>query len=107
MDARSLGPSVREARDAGIPVISYDRLSEGPISGYVSFDGREVGRLQGRALLTAMGDAVPGAQIVMMNGDPSDPNAVAFKEGALSVLDGRYGSARRTTPSSGGPRSPT
>ncbi|MEU2299830.1 sugar ABC transporter substrate-binding protein [Streptomyces antibioticus] len=89
VDARSLGPSVREARDAGIPVISYDRLSEGPISGYVSFDGREVGRLQGRALLTAMGDAVPGAQIVMMNGDPSDPNAVAFKEGALSVLDGK------------------
>ncbi|WP_406176986.1 substrate-binding domain-containing protein [Streptomyces sp. NBC_00996] len=89
VDARSLGPSVRKAHAAGIPVISYDRLAEGPISGYVSFDGEEVGRLQGRALLKAMGDKVPGAQIVMMNGDLSDPNAVSFKKGALSVLKGR------------------
>lgn len=89
VDARSLGSTVRKADEAGIPVIAYDRLAEGPISGYVSFDGEEVGRLQGRALLTAMGDKVPGGQIVMMNGDPSDPNAVSFKKGALSVLTGR------------------
>lgn len=89
VDAKSLGPEVRKAHEANIPVIAYDRLAEGPISGYVSFDGEEVGRLQGRALLKAMGDEVPGAQIVMMNGDPSDPNAVAFKKGALSVLNGR------------------
>ncbi|MCX4759773.1 substrate-binding domain-containing protein [Streptomyces sp. NBC_01275] len=89
VDGRSLGPAVAKAQQADIPVIAYDRLSAGPISGYVSFDGKEVGRLQGRALLKAMGDKVPGGQIVMMNGDPSDPNAVAFKEGALSVLDGR------------------
>ncbi|MBK3628061.1 sugar ABC transporter substrate-binding protein [Streptomyces asoensis] len=86
VDARSLGPSVTKAREAGIPVISYDRLAEGPISGYVSFDGVEVGRLQGRALLRAMGDKVPGAEIVMMNGDPSDPNTKSFEEGARSVL---------------------
>ncbi|MGC9536062.1 substrate-binding domain-containing protein [Streptomyces sp. UG1] len=89
VDSRSLAASVRKAEAAGVPVIAYDRLAEGPISGYVSFDGQEVGRLQGRALLRAMGDKVPGAQIVMMNGDPSDPNAVSFKEGALSVLTGR------------------
>ncbi|OQR62863.1 ABC transporter substrate-binding protein [Streptomyces maremycinicus] len=89
VDARSLGPAVAKAREAGIPVIAYDRLSDGPISGYVSFDGEEVGRLQGRALLTAMGDKVPGAEIVMMNGDPSDPNTKSFEDGALSVLDGQ------------------
>ncbi|WP_329214475.1 substrate-binding domain-containing protein [Streptomyces sp. NBC_01485] len=89
VDARSLGATVTKAHAADIPVIAYDRLAEGPISGYVSFDGVEVGRLQGRALLKAMGDKVPGAQIVMMNGDPSDPNAKSFKEGALSVLDGK------------------
>ncbi|MDQ0579471.1 sugar ABC transporter substrate-binding protein [Streptomyces rishiriensis] len=89
VDARSLGPAVTKAREAGIPVIAYDRLAEGPISGYVSFDGEEVGRLQGRALLTAMGDKVPGAQIVMMNGDPSDPNTKLFEDGARSVLDGQ------------------
>ncbi|MFF4350262.1 sugar ABC transporter substrate-binding protein [Streptomyces sp. NPDC001530] len=89
VDARSLGSAVRKAHAADIPVIAYDRLAEGPISGYVSFDGEEVGRLQGRALLTAMGNKVPGAQIVMMNGDPIDPNAVSFKKGALSVLNGK------------------
>lgn len=89
VDARAMAPTVSEAHAAGIPVIAYDRLAEGPISGYVSFDGMEVGRLQGRALLKAMGDKVPGAQIVMMNGDPGDPNAVAFRRGALSVLDGK------------------
>lgn len=90
VDARSLGAAVRRANEAGVPVIAYDRLAEGPISGYVSFDGEEVGRLQGKALLKAMGDDdVPDGQIVMMNGDPSDPNAVLFKKGALSVLTGR------------------
>ncbi|WP_033319061.1 substrate-binding domain-containing protein [Streptomyces yerevanensis] len=89
VDARSLGAAVRQADQADIPVIAYDRLAEGPVSGYVSFDGEEVGRLQGRALLKAMGDRADGGQIVMVNGDPSDPNAVAFKKGALSVLEGR------------------
>lgn len=89
VDGTSLAASVRKAVEAGIPVIAYDRLAEGPISGYASFDGEEVGRLQGRALLKAMGDEVPGAQIVMMNGDPSDPNAVLFKKGALAVLTGK------------------
>ncbi|QTD96572.1 substrate-binding domain-containing protein [Streptomyces cyanogenus] len=89
VDAKALGASVRKAHAAGIPVISYDRLSSGPISGYVSFDGEEVGRLQGRALLKAMGDKAHDGQIVMMNGDLADPNAVSFKQGALSVLKGK------------------
>jgi len=89
VDARSLGAAVRKADAADVPVIAYDRLAQGPISGYVSFDGEEVGRLQGRALLKAMDGRVHGGQIVMMNGDPSDPNAVSFKKGALSVLRGR------------------
>lgn len=89
VDSRALAASVRKADEAGVPVIAYDRLAEGPISGYVSFDGEEVGRLQGTALLKAMGDEVPGAQIVMMNGDLSDPNAVLFRRGALAVLTGK------------------
>jgi D-xylose transport system substrate-binding protein len=89
VDARSLGVAVRKADEADIPVIAYDRLAEGPIAGYVSFDGEEVGRLQGRALLKALGDRADGGQIVMMHGDPIDPNAVSFKKGALSVLKER------------------
>lgn len=89
VDARSLGAAVKKADEADIPVIAYDRLAEGPIAGYVSFDGEEVGKLQGRSLLKAMGGTASEEQIVMMNGDPSDPNAVSFKKGALSVLEGR------------------
>ncbi|MFF3906970.1 substrate-binding domain-containing protein [Streptomyces sp. NPDC001848] len=89
VDARSLSTAVKKAHEAGVPVISYDRLSEGPISGYVSFNGQEVGRLQGRALVQAMAHRGHGDEIVMINGDPTDPNAVAFKKGALSVLKGK------------------
>ncbi|MBC9729600.1 substrate-binding domain-containing protein [Streptomyces sp. TRM68367] len=89
VDAKALRPAVRKADEAGIPVIAYDRLAHGPIAGYVSFDGEEVGRLQGRALLEAMSDRAAGSRIVMMNGDPSDPNAESFKKGALSVLGGK------------------
>lgn len=86
VDATSSAASVRKAKAAHIPVVSYDHLSQGPISGYVSFDGRQVGRLQARALLTAMGTKADGGRIVMMNGDLADPNTSQFKNGALSVL---------------------
>ncbi|MGW1029672.1 sugar ABC transporter substrate-binding protein [Streptomyces sp. NPDC002577] len=89
VDAKALHPAVQKADAAHVKVVAYDRLAEGPISGYVSFDGAEVGRLQGRALLDAMGDKANGGRIVMMNGDPTDPNAAAFKKGAMSVLQGR------------------
>ncbi|MGW0826202.1 sugar ABC transporter substrate-binding protein [Streptomyces sp. NPDC002845] len=89
VDARSISAAVKKADAANIPVIAYDRLAEGPIAGFASFDGEEVGRLQARALLRAMGDGADSSQIVMMNGDQTDPNAVAFKKGALSVLEGR------------------
>ncbi|GAB2717767.1 sugar ABC transporter substrate-binding protein [Streptomyces bullii] len=89
VDPRALRSSVRAAHSAGIPVVAYDRLAEGPISGFVSFDGGEVGRLQGEALLKAMGDKADGGRIVMMNGDPASPNADWFERGALSVLRGK------------------
>ncbi|MEV0598434.1 sugar ABC transporter substrate-binding protein [Streptomyces sp. NPDC050315] len=89
VDSTASAPSVKEAREAHIPVVSYDHLANGPISGYVSFDGEQVGRLQAHALLQAMGDKAKGGRIVMMNGDPADPNTTRFKKGALSVLEGK------------------
>lgn len=88
-DTRALRSSIQEAHEAGVPVVAYDRLAEGPISGYVSFDGAEVGRLQGEALLKAMGDRAKSGQVVMMNGDPTSPNAAWFRKGALSVIAGK------------------
>ncbi|MEU8573718.1 sugar ABC transporter substrate-binding protein [Streptomyces asoensis] len=88
VDPQLLRPSVEAAHRAGIPVVAYDRLAQGPVSGYVTFDGATVGRLQGEALLRALGTKARSAQIVMMNGATTDPNAGWFKRGALSVLDG-------------------
>ncbi|WP_161227892.1 substrate-binding domain-containing protein [Streptomyces sp. SID8352] len=89
VDSRAIAGSVRKAKDAGIPVVAYDRLAEGPIDAYTSFDNVTVGRTQGEALLKALGDRAGKGRIVMMNGSSTDPNAAQFKEGAHAVLDGK------------------
>lgn len=89
VDAKAIKNSVQRAVDAGIKVVAYDRLAEGPISAYTSFDNVQVGKTQGEALLTALGDKAKDGQIVMMNGSVTDPNAAQFKKGAHSVLDGK------------------
>ncbi|MDO0937374.1 substrate-binding domain-containing protein [Streptomyces sp. DG2A-72] len=89
VDAKAIKNSVQKAVEAGIKVVAYDRLAEGPISAYTSFDNVSVGKTQGEALLTALGDKAKDGQVVMMNGSVTDPNAAQFKEGAHSVLDGK------------------
>lgn len=89
VDAKAIAGSVKKAKEAGIPVVAYDRLAEGPIDAYTSFDNEEVGRVQGKALLEALGDKAKAGQVVMMNGSVTDPNAALFKKGAHSVLDGK------------------
>lgn len=89
VDSKSIANSVQKAKDAGIPVVAFDRLAEGPIDAYTSFDNEEVGRVQGKALLEALGDKASQGKIVMMNGAITDPNAALFKKGAKSVLDGK------------------
>ncbi|MFD9302322.1 sugar ABC transporter substrate-binding protein [Streptomyces sp. NPDC060048] len=89
VDSKAIAGSVKKAKEAGIPVVAYDRLAEGPIDAYTSFDNEEVGKVQGKALLEALGDKAKDGQIVMMNGSVTDPNAKLFKSGAHSVLDGK------------------
>lgn len=89
VDSKAIASSVKRAKEAGIPVVAYDRLAEGPIDAYTSFDNEEVGRVQGKALLEALGSTAKSGQIVMMNGAVTDPNAALFKKGAHSELDGK------------------
>ncbi|MBV2354741.1 substrate-binding domain-containing protein [Streptomyces sp. J2-1] len=90
VDAHAIAGEVRKAKAAGIPVIAYDRLAEGPIDAYISFDNDLVGEVQARTLLEALGSGVDSSdKIVMINGSPTDPNARQFKEGALSELNGK------------------
>ncbi|WP_199830319.1 sugar ABC transporter substrate-binding protein [Streptomyces viridochromogenes] len=96
VDAHAIAGGVQKAKDAGIPVIAYDRLAEGPIDAYVSFDNELVGEVQARTLLDAMGGSGVDSsdKIVMMNGSPTDPNAKQFKAGALSELKGAVSIAK-------------
>lgn len=89
VDAKAVAGSVKKAKDAGIPVVAFDRLAEGPIDAYTSFDNEEVGKVQGKALVEALGDKAGDGQIVMMNGAITDPNAALFKRGAHAELDGK------------------
>lgn len=91
VDPMAAGAIVNNAQGQRVPVVAYDRLADGPITYYVSFDNRKVGQVQGQALLDALsrgGDPLR-ANIVMINGSPTDPNAADVKAGAHSVLDGK------------------
>ncbi|MER8187518.1 substrate-binding domain-containing protein [Kitasatospora sp. NPDC094015] len=89
VDAKAIQSSVQKAHDAGVKVVAYDRLAQGPVDSYVSFDNRKVGQLQGEALVAAVGDKAGSGKIIMINGSPTDPNAADFKAGAHSAIDGK------------------
>jgi len=90
VDAASASGIAQKAKQQKVPVISYDRLVTGTdaIDYYISFDNVAVGKLQGTALLQALGSKT-NAPVVMINGAPTDNNAKLFKQGAHSVLDGK------------------
>ncbi|MEV1065345.1 substrate-binding domain-containing protein [Streptomyces sp. NPDC050263] len=89
-DSAAIKSSIQSAVDKGVKVVAYDRLAQGPVSAYVSFDNVKVGELQGQALLDALGaKATTASKVVMINGDDADPNAAQFKEGAHKILDGK------------------
>lgn len=89
VDSKAIAGSVKKAKDADIPVVAFDRLAEGPIDAYTSFDNEEVGHVQGKALVEALGKKAKDGQIVMMNGAITDPNAALFKKGALAEFKGK------------------
>ena len=76
-DTTVIGPAVQAAKDAGVPVIAYDRLIEDPDILYITFDNVGVGRLEAEAIL----EAVPTGNYVLIKGDPGDPNASTFLPG--------------------------
>ena len=89
-DAAAIKSSVTAAVAKGIKVVAYDRLAEGAVSAYVSFDNVAVGTLQGQGLLDALGSkATPSAKIVEIDGDSADPNAADFKSGFQAAVKGK------------------
>jgi D-xylose transport system substrate-binding protein len=73
-DLKAIGPALQAAKDAGIPVIAYDRLIEDPDVLYITFNNVDVGTAEAAAIL----EAVPEGNYVLIKGDPGDPNAASF-----------------------------
>jgi len=73
-DNQAILPALETAKDAGIPVIAYDRLIEDPDILYVTFDNIGVGRAEAEAMF----ERVPEGNYVLIKGDPGDPNASTF-----------------------------
>jgi D-xylose transport system substrate-binding protein len=89
VDVSAAAATVVSANAAGVPVVDYERLIPGvPVAWYVSYDNRRVGALQAQALVEEMTRTGRlDGRVVMINGSPTDSNAVQFKEGAHSVFD--------------------
>lgn len=82
-DSKMAAEIVAAAKDANIPVISYDRLIlSRDISFYVSYNNFKVGELQAEYALKR----VPKGKYVLLNGPTTDNNAILFRKGQLEML---------------------
>ncbi len=81
-DASAIGPAVEKAVAEGIPVVGYDRLIENADAFYLTFDNKEVGRAQARAVF----EGQPEGNYVFIKGNGADPNADFLFAGQMEVL---------------------
>lgn len=91
IDGDSLGTVMDQAKEAGIPVIAYDRLimNSPAVSYYATFDNYKVGQTQGEYIEKALDLANAGDKtynIEFVTGDPGDNNVNFFFGGAMDVL---------------------
>ena len=91
IDGESLSQVLAEAKESGIPVLSYDRLimNTDAVSYYISFDNYTVGTLQGQYVIDQLdldnaGDKTYNIEFTA--GDPADNNAGFFFNGAYDTL---------------------
>jgi len=91
IDGTTLSNALQKAADAGIKVISYDRLIVGSpnVDYYATFDNFKVGVLQANSIVHGLGlDAGKNGpfNIELFGGSADDNNAFFFYNGAMSVL---------------------
>ncbi|MCL2595379.1 MAG: sugar-binding protein [Promicromonosporaceae bacterium] len=91
IDGTALGTQLQAAADAGISVISYDRLIRDTpnIDFYVTFDNFQVGVDQATSLVSGLNTHFAGVSpwyIELFAGSLDDNNAHFFWNGAMSVI---------------------
>lgn len=83
VDAEAGGTIVRRAKDAGIPVICYDRLIKNAVFDlFISFDATRIGELQAQTAL----EKAAGPKFLLIAGSPKDTNAQILHVGQMKVL---------------------
>ena len=83
-DAEAILPAVQRAKDAGIPVIGYDRLIADPDAFYITFNNQGVGTIMAE-IITA---EVPEGNYAIVKGHSADPNADFLRAGMEDSVDG-------------------
>lgn len=90
IDGSSLGDPLSKAKEAGIPVVSYDRLimNSDAVTYYATFDNYLVGQKQGEYIEEALDlkNADGPFNMEIFTGDPADNNVNFFFGGAMDVL---------------------
>src|SRR3982751_574334 len=90
IDGTTLSNALQKAADAGIKVISYDRLIKGSpnVDYYATFDNFQVGVLQAQTIEKGLGlkEGKGPFNIELFGGSADDNNAFFFYDGAMSVL---------------------
>ncbi|KPC52179.1 D-xylose ABC transporter substrate-binding protein [Amantichitinum ursilacus] len=78
-----LANAIREAKKAGIKVISYDRLiANADVDAYITFDNTKVGEMQAEGVLKARNKG----NFYLLGGSPTDGNARMLRDGQMKVL---------------------
>jgi len=93
LDSPSGAAVIAKAKQQGVPVIDYDRLTlGGGAQYYVSFDNVAVGTRIGEGLVKCMQDnGKDSGPVALLNGSPTDNNATLFKQGyEKAITDGGY-----------------
>ena len=92
LDSGSAAAIFAQAREAGVKVVDYDRLTiEGPgADAYVSFDNVTVGKTMGDVLEPLINGQEGTPQVVLLNGGPTDNNSKLFREGYFGVAEPHF-----------------
>jgi len=82
-NSKVLTNTIKEAKKAGIKVISYDRLIlNADVDAYISFDNERVGSMQAEGVVKVK----PKGNYYLLGGSPTDNNAKLLREGQMKVL---------------------
>ena len=85
IDSDALADSVKDAKDAGIKVIAYDRLiNNADIDLYISFDNEMVGTLMGQTLVD---NGIKGGNVIIVGGSPADNNVALVENAFTDVMN--------------------